>query len=334
MGSRADRQARVSSGEFGLIARYLAPLARDAAGAFDLLDDAALLSVPRGVKLVVTKDALVEGVHFLPGDPPQLLAQKLLRVNLSDLAAKGARPIAYVMMLALPKRDDRFLSAFARGLKADQRRFGIALIGGDTVKMPGPLTLSVTMFGLVSRGRMIRRKGAKPGDLVMVTGSIGDAGMGLACLQGRAPAMGIAARCHFIGRYHVPQPRVAFGQKLAGLAHAAMDVSDGLVADLEKLCAASRVGAQLFLDSVPLSPALTRIARHKLQIRHDAIQAGDDYEILFTIPKSRRASVMRLAETTGVRVSVIGAITKGGGVSVFDPENLPVTLPRGGFEHF
>lgn len=334
MGSRPERLRRAASGEFGLIARHLAPLARGAKGAFDLLDDAAMLDVPKGFQLVVTKDALVEGVHFLPGDPPALIAQKLLRVNLSDLAAKGAKPIAYAMLLALPERNDRFLSAFARGLKEDQRRFGLHLIGGDTVKMPGPLTLSVTMFGLVPKGCMIRRKGAKPGDLILVTGSIGDAGMGLKCLQGGAPVMGEASRRHFIGRYHLPQPRVAFGHAIRGVAHAAMDVSDGLVADLKKLCAVSGAGARIDLDAVPLSPHLARLAAKDPALRLSALGAGDDYEILFTVPKAGLERVNALARQQKVSVSVIGAITKGRAVTVRDAENRAADLPISGFEHF
>lgn len=334
MGSKADRNGRAASGEFGLIARYLAPLARGAKGAFGLLDDAAVLDVPKGYQLVVTKDALVEGVHLLPGDPPALIAQKLLRVNLSDLAAKGARPIAYAMMLALPKREDAFLAAFARGLKVDQRRFGLHLIGGDTVKMPGPLTLSATMFGLIPKGGMIRRDGARPGDLVMVTGSIGDAGMGLACLQEVAPAMSQAAKRFFIGRYHLPQPRVAFGSAIRGVAHAAMDVSDGLVADLGKLCAASGVGARLDLEAVPLSRHLAQPARKDAALRVAALGAGDDYEILFTVPQAQLKRVKALAGRLKVPVSVIGTITKGRAVKVFDAGNRPVRMTRGGFEHF
>lgn len=334
MGSKADKRQSAAAGEFGLIARFLAPLARGAPGAFGLRDDAAVLDVPPGFQIVVTKDALVEGVHFLPDDPPKLIAQKLLRVNLSDLAAKGARPIAYVMMLALPKRDDQFLSAFVRGLREDQGRMGLHLIGGDTVRMPGPMTLSATMFGLVPKGSMVLRSGARAGDLVMVTGSIGDAGMGLACLQNRARAMAAEDRRYLSRRYHVPEPRMAFGQAMRGLVHAAMDVSDGLAADLAKLCKASHVGAQLQLDQVPLSPALLRLAGKDPALRAAAIHAGDDYEILFTVPKARAAGVKALGVRLGVPVTAIGTIMNGRDVHILDAAGQRLHLPKGGFEHF
>ncbi len=334
MGRRIERPRADARGEFGLIARFLAPLARDVPGAFGLLDDAATLSVPAGHELVVTTDALVAGVHFLPDDPPDLIARKLLRVNLSDLAAKGAKSFAYAMMLALPARDDRFLAAFARGLKTDQDRFGIRLIGGDTVRMPGPLTLSVTMFGLVRKGMMIRRDAAKPGDLVCVTGNIGDAGIGLACLQHRAAGMSAADRKHFVSRYHVPEPRVDFGRALSGIAHAAMDVSDGLAADLAKLCSASCVGAVLRMGDIPLSPALARLVQKAVGLRKDAMVAGDDYEILFAVAPSRIEQVLAVSRRTGVRVTIIGEVTKRRGLSVVDEAGRRVRPGRSGFEHF
>src|SRR5579872_5957791 len=218
-----------ASGEDSLIARYFKPLATDS-GAFGLTDDAAILKALGG-DIVVTTDALVEGVHFLPDDPPDTIAQKALRVNLSDLAAKGADPAGFVLALALPKVDEAWLAVFARGLGADATSFGCPLLGGDTVSTPGPLMISITAFGRVPPGKMVHRSGAKPGDQVLVTGTIGDAALGLDILKQGRVAAALAAdaesRNMLIGRYRVPQPRNALASAIRAHAHAAMDVSDG-----------------------------------------------------------------------------------------------------------
>src|ERR1700732_636563 len=233
------------SAEDSLIARYFRPLATDP-GAFDLGDDAAILKA-LGEDIVVTTDAIVEGVHFLPNDPPGTIAQKALRVNLSDLAAKGATPAGFVLTLALRAADEAWLTSFARGLGSDAGLFGCPLLGGDTVSTPGPLTISITAFGRVPQGRMVHRSGAKPGDRVVVTGTIGDAALGLDILRGGAVASVLAddaaAKAMLVGRYRIPQPRNALAKAVRDHASAAMDVSDGLAGDLAKLCAASGVSA-------------------------------------------------------------------------------------------
>src|SRR4030088_2879778 len=238
----ADRQSNLSS-EDSLIARYFRPLATDP-GAFGLMDDAAILRAS-GDDIVVTTDAIVEGVHFLPDDPPDTVARKALRVNLSDLAAKGATPAGFLLTLALRAADDAWLKPFARGLGEDAGLFGCPLLGGDTVSTPGPLMISITAFGRVPAGRMVHRRGAKPGGRVVVTGTIGDAALGLDILKGGAAALALAgdaaARDMLIGRYRVPQPRTALARVVREHASAAMDVSDGLAGDLAKLCAASGV---------------------------------------------------------------------------------------------
>src|SRR5579883_330391 len=245
------------SGEDSLIARYFKPLATDP-GAFGLVDDAAILQA-RGDDIVVTTDAIVEGVHFLPDDPPDTLARKALRVNLSDLAAKGATAAGFVLTLALRRADDAWLSAFARGLGEDARAFDCPLLGGDTVSTPGPLTISVTAFGRVPSGKMVPRTGARPGDQVMVTGTIGDAAVGLDILTGGPAANALvrdaAARDMLIGRYRVPQPRNALTNAIRAHARSAMDVSDGLAGDLTKLCAASHVSAVIDVARIPISAA-------------------------------------------------------------------------------
>src|ERR1700738_1435510 len=253
-----------ASAEDSLIARYFRPLATDP-GAFGLIDDAAILKAS-GEDIVVTTDAIVEGVHFLPDDPPDTIARKALRVNLSDLAAKGATPAGFVLTLALRAADDAWLKPFAHGLGEDAGLFGCPLLGGETVSTPGPLMISITAFGRVPVGKMVHRSGAKPGDRVVVTGTIGDAALGLDILtQGAAAtalAVDAAAREMLIGRYRVPQPRNALAMAVRDHAHAAMDVSDGLAGDLAKLCAASGVSAVIDIKSIPLSaPAAALFAR-------------------------------------------------------------------------
>jgi len=242
------------SGEDSLIARYFKPLATDP-GAFGLVDDAAILR-SAGEDIVVTTDAVVEGVHYLVTDPPDAIARKALRVNLSDLAAKGAVPAGFVLTLALRSKEDAWLRPFADALGEDAKSFACPLLGGDTVSTPGPQMVSITAFGRVPQGRMIGRTGARPGDRILVTGTIGDAALGLDVLTGGAAAGALtsdaAARDFLISRYRVPQPRNVLAQAVRDHATAAMDVSDGLAGDLTKLCAASGVSATVEVANVPL----------------------------------------------------------------------------------
>ncbi len=302
-----------ASGEDSLIARYFKPLATDP-GAFGLNDDAAVLKA-LGDDIVVTTDALVEGVHFLADDPPHTIAQKALRVNLSDLAAKGATPAGFVLSLALRKVDEAWLAAFARGLGADASEFNCPLLGGDTVSTPGPLMISITAFGRVAPDKMIHRSGAKPGDHVVVTGTIGDAALGLDILKrGRVAAAlagDTASRDMLVGRYRVPQPRNALASAIRAHAHAAMDVSDGLAGDLAKLCAASGVSAVIDLKSIPLSgPVSAALAAGAVGMA-EIISGGDDYEILCAIPQDTFDEFVRTAQTAGVAVGAIGTIIAG-----------------------
>src|SRR2546423_8121982 len=232
---------RKRPGEFALIAELFAPLAT-APGAFSLTDDAAIATPPPGHDLVITTDALVEGVHFFSSDPPELVGQKALRVNLSDLAAKGCVPAGYLLALCLPgKIGMSWLRAFAGGLAKDQQEFGISLYGGDTTATPGPLTIAITAFGHIPAGTMLRRAGARPGDLVFVSGTIGGAGGGLACLKGEGECLATGQWNELIQRFRVPHPRVTLAQALLGLASASLDVSDGLLADLGHIAETSRV---------------------------------------------------------------------------------------------
>jgi len=251
--SNSDPPPRL--GEFALIAKLFAPLAKSA-GAFGLLDDVATLLVPQGRELVAKVDAIVEGVHFFRDDPAALVAKKALRVNLSDLAAKGASPIGYLLSLSVaPWCDDDWLTRFAAGLAEDQAKFAISLLGGDTTGTPGALTVSITALGAIEAGRTIRRAGAKAGDLVFVSGTIGDAGAGLALLKREAGPLSPSERETLIGRYRVHEPRLALGQRLIGMASASLDVSDGLIADLGHIAEVSRVRVSIDAPRIPLSAA-------------------------------------------------------------------------------
>ena len=322
------------SAEDSLISRYFRPLATDP-GAFDLIDDAAILKSSAD-DLVVTTDAIVEGVHFLADDPPDTIARKALRVNLSDLAAKAATPAGFVLTLALRGADDAWLAPFARGLGEDATKFGCPLLGGDTVSTPGPLMISITAFGRVPQGRMVRRNGAKAGDRVVVSGTIGDAALGLHLLKGgAATALGGDEREMLIGRYRVPQPRVALAQAVRDHASAAMDVSDGLAGDLAKLCAASEVSAAIDAQSIPLSgPARELLSSRAVRIE-SILSGGDDYEILCTMPENRFEAFAQAAMLVGVPVTSIGTIIAGGAVPKFiDGQGAEIAPPRLSYSHF
>jgi thiamine-monophosphate kinase len=329
-----DRK-RPASGEEALIARYFKPLATDP-GAFNLGDDAAILKAS-GDDIVVTTDAVVEGVHFLADDPPDTVARKALRVNLSDLAAKGATPAGFVLTLALRAADDAWLTLFARGLGSDAGLFGCPLLGGDTVSTPGPLTISITALGRVSAGKMVRRSGAKPGDRVVVTGTIGDAALGLDILKGGAAAAlaDAGAKAMLIGRYRVPQPRNALAKAVRDHAHAAMDVSDGLAGDLAKLCGVSGVSAVIDAPSIPLSEAASALLASGTVGIETIVSGGDDYEILCTIPEDSFEAFVQAAGHAEIAVSSIGMVVAGSSVPRFlDGEGREIALPRLSYSHF
>ncbi len=320
-------------GEFERIARFFAPLA--APGALGLVDDVALIDGPPGEQYVLTTDAIVEGVDFLPQTPPDAVAQKLLRVNLSDLAAKGATPLFYLLVTALPRRlGEDWLEGFATGLAKDQASYGIGLLGGDMSAIDGPITLSATLIGRVAAGCAVLRSTARPGDLVFVSGTLGDAALGLAALRGTLALEDGAARAFLIDRYHLPQPRLALGQLLAGIAHAMIDVSDGLVADLGHLCAASGVGAVIEAALLPLSLAARPAVSGERRWLEAALAGGDDYELLFCAPESAAVAVAAVAQEAGVPVAAIGRIEAGFGVRVLDRDGAPLSIEQAGYRHF
>lgn len=326
-----------ASGEDSLIARYFKPLATDP-GAFNLVDDAAILKA-QGDDLVVTTDAIVEGVHFLSNDPPDTIARKALRVNLSDLAAKGAEPAGFVLTLALRAVDDAWLMPFARGLGEDAGRFGCPLLGGDTVSTPGPLMVSITAFGRLPPGKMVHRSGAKPGDRIVVTGTIGDATLGLDILKGGAVAAALAgdtaAREMLVGRYREPQPRNALAKAVRDHASAAMDVSDGLAGDLAKLCSVSGVSAVIDAPSVPLSAAAAALLARGIVGVERIVSGGDDYEVLCAIPENRFEAFAGEADRAGVAVTPIGRFIAGPSAPRFlDAQGREIALPRLSYSHF
>lgn len=314
--------------EFVFVDTFLRPLAARSPAALDLADDAAVLSCPPGCELVLTKDAMVEGVHWLPEDPPELVARKLLRVNLSDLAAMGADPLGYLTALALPPaRDESWGAAFAAGLAIDQERFGLALLGGDCVSSPRATVLSLTAVGTVPVGRALLRRGARPGDELWVSGTLGDAAIGLRILRGLAVPEEEAAP--FVARYRLPEPRLALGRALRGLAHAVIDVSDGLLADLGHLCEASGTGAVVETERLPVHP----LARGIPGWRDCALAGGDDYELLFTAPVARRPAIEELARELGLPLTAIGRIVAERKVRVLDAEGREIEPDRTGWRH-
>jgi len=325
------------SGEDYLITRYFRPLA-DAPASLGLLDDAAVLSGSAD-DLVITTDAIVEGVHYLAADPPETIARKALRVNLSDLAAKGSAPAGFLLTLALRTADEAWLAAFASALGDDAATFGCPLLGGDTVSTPGPVMISITAFGRVPRGEMVKRRGAHAGDRIAVTGTIGDAALGLDILRGGRAASAIAGETgkleFLINRYRVPQPRLAIAAALRGAASAAMDVSDGLAGDLAKLCTVSGVSASVELAKVPLSPAARTVVSAGATTIETLIAGGDDYEVLCTVPDARWASFAQAAAVSGVAMTEIGTITDGTSAPVFlDTAGKAISLSRTSYSHF
>jgi thiamine-monophosphate kinase len=323
-------------GEFELIGRYFRPLATGAA-ALGLGDDAAMLRPRAGQDLVVTTDLVTEGVHFFPDDLPECIARKALRVNLSDLAGKGATPLGYLLAIALPKDwTEQWIAAFAEGLAEDQKTYGIGLIGGDTSRASDGVTICITAIGTLPKGTMVHRKGARPGDLVYVSGTIGDAALGLRLRHGTidgGPAGKGVERLK--DRYLHPQPRVALAPAVRRYASAALDVSDGLVGDLAHICEESKVGAVIEASEVPLSKAASALVATDPSALTTAITGGDDYEILAAIPPKSAAAYEKAASKAGVPVTRIGRIERGRGQPVIlGRDGSPISMGQGSFDHF
>ncbi|GLS46650.1 thiamine-phosphate kinase [Methylobacterium brachythecii] len=321
------------AGEEALIARYFAPLAGP--GAEGLRDDAASLTPSPGHDLVVTVDAIVAGIHYFPDDLPASIARKALGVNLSDLAAKGARPCGFLLTLALPDDwTEAWLAGFSEGLREASEAFGCPLLGGDTTRAGGAMLLSVTVFGEVPSGTMVRRQGAQAGDRLCVSGTIGDAALGLVIQGAAAPALDVDSRAVLIDRYRHPQPRLALASALRRHARAAMDVSDGLVGDLGKMLGGG-VTARVRVADVPLSPAARQALLLDPALLATALTGGDDYEVLCAVPPKNLDDFRAEAREAGVAVTEIGTIEAGEGPPVFvGPNDSAQAFARGSFSHF
>ncbi|WP_127089241.1 thiamine-phosphate kinase [Aquabacter cavernae] len=326
------------SGEDAFIARFLRPLA-SAPGALGLLDDAALLTPPAGMQLVLTKDALVAGVHFFPDDPPDTIARKALGVNLSDLAAKGAVPLGALLALAMPEGvGEPWMEAFAIGLGEALSEADCALLGGDTVRTPGPLTLSITALGGVPAGSFVPRTGARPDEAILVSGTIGDAALGLLLRldlerPGFAPLVS-AQRAHLQRRYLVPEPRLALAPLLRTHASAAMDVSDGLVGDIAKMLAVSGCGGVITATEVPLSGAARAAVHAEPALLRAALTGGDDYEIVCTVAPHHVADMIVAAEVAGIKLTQIGETRAVPGLTVLDAAGNLLDMGTGSYSHF
>ena len=322
------------SAEDRMIARFFAPLATHP-GALGLTDDCAVITPPAGCDLVLTTDAIIGGVHFFAEDAARTVASKALRVNLSDLAAKGARPLGYLLSLAIPDTvGDDWLTGLAEGLRADAVLYDCPLLGGDSDRTPGPITLAVSMFGSVPAGTMVRRAGARPGDRIFVTGSVGDAALGLAMRSGRTWPISDAQRHYLMTRYLLPQPRNALAEAVRSHATAAIDISDGLAGDLAKLCRVSDVAASIDVSRVPLSDAAQGVIAADPSTLETALGGGDDYEILCTVPPGKSDSFRAAARAAKLAVTDIGETAAGEGAVFRQANGTPMTFRQASFSHF
>ena len=324
--------------ETDLIQTYLAPLAAGAPGAFGLMDDAALISPEPGTDIVITTDPVRAGVHFFETDRADDIAWKALAVNVSDLAAKGARPLAYTMALAFPEAPERsWMQSFADGLRAAQTEFGCHLIGGDTDRASGSLSIAITAFGSVPRGRMVQRTTAKAGDHIFVTGTLGDAALGIALH--RDPAfmnreLTSGDRAFLAGRYLRPSPRLALRPLLLSAASASLDISDGLLKDLGRMAASAGAGATIRFEVLPLSPSARHMIEAVPSFAEQIASGGDDYEILFAVPPDRLELLRSGAPAVPVQITEIGRLEAGGGVTLLDASGRAMHFGSSGYDHF
>lgn len=320
--------------EFQLIQELLSPLAGKGAPAFGLTDDAAVLAPDAGEAIVLTKDLMVAGVHF-PGDEDgEAVARKLLRVNLSDLAAMGARPVGYLVGFAgTGDIHPDWIKSFVGGLEADQRAFGIKLMGGDTVSGAQTLVLSLTAIGAVPEGAALRRSGARVGDGIFVSGTLGDSALGLKCRLGEIAADDYLANDYLIGRYRYPEPRLALGMALRGIASGCIDISDGLIADMGHVARTSGCRAVLNRADLPLSDSARKFVDGDGQFWNCIWAGGDDYELLFTAALDRRADIAKIAVELDLPISLIGQIEAGEGVELRDEQGEAIDTGVGGYQH-
>ncbi|CAA2141750.1 thiamine-phosphate kinase [Hyphomicrobium sp. ghe19] len=331
-----DRPEDRIQSETDLVQTYLAPLAAGSPGAFGLRDDAALISPEPGTDLVVSSDPVIAGVHFFIDDAPEDVAWKALAVNASDMAAKGARPLAYILTLALPDAPTRaWMTRFSEGLRSAQESFGCRLVGGDTDRTPGPLSIGITIFGAVPAGKFVPRQGAAAGDHVFVTGTIGDAALGLAVRRDPSAFDRVLSgdeRAFVLGRYLRPRPRIALVETLRNHASAALDISDGLMKDLARLAGPS--GISLSLAAVPMSSAVSAALAHDAAFAKTILTGGDDYELLVAVPHASIADFKSGAREAGIEISHLGVLGAGRKFEILDQQGTPIDGRQLGYDHF
>ena len=332
----SGKKRNTIEGEFALIDRILKPLAAGIPAALGLTDDAAVFTPSKGNDLVLTKDAMVAGVHFRESDLPGDVSRKLLRVNLSDLAAMGASPVGYLLATFWPEDlPHNWIERFAEGLALDQAEFHVGLMGGDTVRTSGPLSLSLTAIGEVAMDKALRRNGAEEGDLIVVSGTIGDGALGLMAAGEQLSHLDPTHQEYLIDCYHLPEPRLALGQALVGKATSCIDISDGLIADIGHLTEQSRLGAAIEWAKVPLSDAAEAAVQSDKALIETVLTGGDDYELAFTLPSDRRDDLVKLAKEGGVPLTIIGEMVEGEeGVRVKQEDGSDMPLTTRGWQHF
>jgi thiamine-monophosphate kinase len=321
--------------EFDIIAKYFAPLSKHNPGALGLKDDAAIITPHPFYQMAITKDVITENVHFLPGDKPADIARKLVRVNLSDLAAMGATPLYYFLACIFPRTiSEAWIKEFSAALATENKEFQITLMGGDTTTQDGPFTFSLTAIGEVPEGMVLRRSGAKASDNIYVSGTIGDAALGLKVLEGKLPGLAKEHQDYLVQRYHIPTPRLTLGKGLRLYAHSAIDISDGLIQDAGHIASGSLVKMAINDASIPLSPAAKAALKLDPSLRKLIVSGGDDYELLFTIPKKRTTAIEALGNSLNLPLTHIGTVKRGKGVTLLSADEEPIELEVAGYDHF
>lgn len=329
--------------EFALIDQFFATLMGD--DQHVLLDDGAVFTPSSDQQTVIATDTLVAGVHFRTQDPAERIAQKALRTNLSDLAAMGATPFGYLLNLSLPSdMTEPWLASFSSGLAQDQKQFNLKLMGGDTTKTSGPLVITITVLGTIPPKMALARRKAQPGDRLYVSGTLGDSALGLQILNGNFSTVPQDLKSYFIDRYQLPQPRLSLGQKLRGCAHAAIDISDGLLADLEHICKASNLSAWVQLSTLPVSSPLQELLnrssdQRKHQLLNFILNGGDDYELIFTVAPSESEHIAFLSQQMDIPITLIGHLglddkaSDPNHIHLLNEHNQPIGMDFKGYEH-
>ena len=318
--------------EFQIISEFFSPLAKEY-GSFNLQDDVALLVNKKNNEFIVSTDMLVGEVHFFSNDKAEDIASKSIRVNISDIVSKGGVPKYFFISIALPKHiNDSWIKSFAKGLALEQKKFNISLMGGDTVSTSGPLTINIVCIGSIKKNKLIRRNSAKPGDDLYVTGEIGSAKIGLEIIKNNIVAKG-NKKNYFIKKYRFPDPKNLLGPKLINLASSSIDISDGLISDLNHICLASNVRAQINYSLLPVSPFISNLKIAENKLVSILLNGGDDYEILFTSKSGNYEKIINLSKSLEVNITKIGSIVDGEGIEVFDNESKKIDIILDGYKH-